>query len=99
MRPSHRARDRRGLEQERHADQGVLERILGLFDQVVVAGVVAVIGEEQERGVVPHAGGAQRLDQQAELMVDASAHPVVGGAQRVPPRLLPLAQPRTAGAL
>src|SRR5688572_6821174 len=74
----------RWLDDEWHARDAVLERVLGLLDEAVVAGEIAVVGEEEDGGVVVEAGLAEGVEDETELVVDAGAHGVVDGAELVP---------------
>ena len=84
-----RAKASRRLDDERHSAQTVLERVLGLLHQAVVASEVAVVGEYEQRGIVVAASLAQRIAQQAELVIHPRAHAVVGRPQLAPTCLRP----------
>ena len=83
---------RRRFDHKGDARQAVLKGVLGLFDQPIVAGEIAVVGKHKDRCVVIDACFSQGFHQQAVLVVDARAHPIVGRAQLGPAFLRPALQ-------
>ena len=81
------------LDEQRHAGQAILHRVLRLFDETVVAREVAMVREEEDGGFVVEGPVLERLHELAELVVEAGAHAVVDGAQLRPLLLGPALQP------
>ena len=81
-----------GLDHQRHVGQRFLKTVLALLGDAVIAGQITVVAEHEDVGVVVFANLAQLVGQQTQLVVEASHHAEVDGAQLRILRFRPILQ-------
>ncbi len=86
------ARPARHPRDERHARDRVVERARPLLDQTPIPRPVAVVGEEEDGGVVRQPALVQRAEQFPQQIVDHAGHAEVDGIDLPQRRLVELVQ-------